>query len=385
MTMTLVDDREAVAVSYLEQRLNTNPIPPPEWFEEVPSWYDPQMGLVQVQMSGPDEGRVAALVAPWNECILDGKQGCWTAPPSLTNYEFAHVGSTPTQAGPVRTANIGGKINHADIRWPMEAAVDHYANTATRTMQGRYIDTPDGIMFLGVMAPGSTRLDALTVTASALSGDWRWVETLKGYEMAGSQLVNNPAFRPLPLMGADFAITASLGARVAALGDGAESDDPPAVVFGNWTFTAGLNSDGTERPQELVEIGRDIERLSAVVASLAARAETSEHARFPDDFDDDDLIFDSGPATEITLQMRDTDGDGDIDMDDIDAIAREVFGCERCSGDGCRHCGHTGMKEWKPSDDLGYDIADELPDEDPDWLDHPRAMAIPDEIPLIEG
>lgn len=392
MPTMLMEDREVAAVGYLEERLNCPAFPPREWFEEIPDWYDPKMGLVQVSMGGSDEGRVAALVAPWNECILDGKAGCWTAPASLTGYEYAHVGAVQVDSanGPkIRTANIGGKVNHADIRWPMRAAVDHYANTATRTMTGRYIDTPDGIMFLGMMVPTSTRLDALTVMASALSGDWRWVETLNAYEMAGSQLVNNPAFRPLPSTSAEFAITASLPNGITASLDSIGVDEPPAAVFGTWTFAEPPTADGLpRRGSGFVEAGRDIERLGAIIASLSDRLNIPDI----DDEDDEDVLYESNPPT-ATIDLYDVDEDGDIDMDDVVLIARSIFGCERCGGDGCRHCRHTGLRDWSPADDLGYDMADELDGIEGDDNDH-RAVSgdvydldtipvVPDIVPVI--
>jgi hypothetical protein len=62
------------------------------------------------------------------------------------------------------------------------------------------MDVPDvGIMFLGSMYPGSTYMHAFEAMTSALSGDWRWIESMRDHEMVGSQLVNNPGFRPNPL------------------------------------------------------------------------------------------------------------------------------------------------------------------------------------------
>lgn len=360
---TLIEDREAAAVGYLEERLATPPVPDRSWFTDIPDWYDPNMGLVQVSMHGPDEGRVVAVVAPWNECILDGKAGCWTAPPSMTGYEYAHVGATPVLDGgeivTIRTANVGGKVNHADIQWPMQAAVDHYANTATRTMQGRYVDTPSGIMFLGMMAPGSTRLDALTCVASALSGDWRWVESLNGYEMAGSQLVNNPAFRPIPASVAEFAVTASL----APVGVVASLDTAalPAVVFGSWSVVEPSQSTGATAGAQIVEAVRDLERIDAIVASL-----------------EDRLIPQPPPES-----VYDLDGDGDIDLDDLAAIARAVYACPHCGGQGCRHCAHTGLAARGGDDDDMFDMSDELGDDEGERATVNGDVYVPPIVPLV--
>ncbi|MFZ4431591.1 MAG: hypothetical protein ACOYOQ_00190 [Microthrixaceae bacterium] len=199
--------------------------PPREWLESPPDWFDVEKrGLVQIDFT---TGRVAALVAPRKECLLDGSDTCWTAPQSPTNYEFAHVGTVVTDDGdPVRIANVGGGVPHADPRLPFDAAALHYANTATRRMVGRFKDTEDGIVFLGSMWPGTTQRDAFECMASALSGDWRWIQTLNGYELVGAQLVNNPGFRPLPARAAAFS------PRPAVVASASTSD--PAPVFGQW-------------------------------------------------------------------------------------------------------------------------------------------------------
>ena len=173
--------------------------PPSEWFAGPDDDWDPNGPLIQVF----DNGRVTALVAPYGECILNGRAGCFTPPVSATNYEYAHVGAVRCDDGNiVRVANIGGDINHFDPRRVTEAslAASHYANTATRRMIGRYIDLPPvGIVFCGSLYPGTTHEQVFEVMTSALSGDWRWIESLNDWEMCGSQLVNNPGFRPNPL------------------------------------------------------------------------------------------------------------------------------------------------------------------------------------------
>ena len=205
--------------------------PPRAWFEDVPDWFDPNGPLVQIDT---ESGRVAAIVAPYGECILDGSQNCWTPPPSQTAYEYAHVGTMVCEDGSkVRIANVGGGIPHANLTASSSVAADHYANTASRRMIGRYTDSPEngGILFLGSMWPGTTNRDVVEVVASALSGDWRWIQSLNDYEMVGSQLVNNPGFRPRPGMmpvRAALEFTAVRPAVVASASGG------PAPVLGVW-------------------------------------------------------------------------------------------------------------------------------------------------------
>lgn len=316
-----------------DQPINAPLMPPREWFFEVPNWFNPDGPLIQAKLDGPEAGRVAALVAPWGECILDGKNGCWTAPPSQTGYEYPHVAATVCADGEtVRTANIGGRVNHADITWPMRAAVDHYANTATRTMRGRYMDTEYGVVFLGALAPECTIADGINVIGSALSGDWRYVRSLAGFELAGSQLVNNPAFRPVQRNVAEFAVTASLGAAV-----GRWTVPTATVVHESDPWTVG-------------------EEVAARIASLTALIVPMTHV---DDlqFDTEDLDDQEGAAPVMDLDDTETDiEDPDADGFDDD-IFGQVFGCHHCAMAGCRRCGHTGYKP-VPDREVGYDFGD---------------------------
>jgi hypothetical protein len=269
--------------------------PPRQWFEEIPDWFDPEGSLVQIDF---DSGRVAALVAPYGECILDGGQNCWTPPESKTGYEYAHVGTIVTEEGDkVRIANVGGSVPHASLHASASVAQDHYANTATRRMIGRYVDSPEngGIIFVGSMWPGTTQRDALEVMTSALSGDWRYIASLKGYEMVGSQLVNNPGFRPVPRAKTAAAFTIMMVTpRVASAGDLVADQ-----VIGEWVVE--------DEPVTLNEVA---DRLAKVANAVAV--------------------------------LMDTDDDEDPwgELDDFDALANSE--CLTCRGVGCQRCEWVG-------------------------------------------
>jgi len=171
---------------------------------------------------GEEAGRVFGYVCPKNSCILTaavlGQQTdeCFTAPPSPTQYRDAHPGHTETLEGTeLRTANIGGGVNHYDAG-PFTAAVDHYANTASQLMRVRYGEDKYGIWAAGAMWPDLSERQVAMIRASALSGDWRWRPEYGAYDMAGSQLVNNPGF---PLI-TQLPMAAALG-------------EPPPL-FGGW-------------------------------------------------------------------------------------------------------------------------------------------------------
>lgn len=247
--------------------------PDPSWFHEVPEWLDAtwEDGVVQL---GPDDEvtRVAALVAPYGECILDGGrngQACFTPPISPTNYEYAHVGALRTADGSIaRVANIGGGVPHYDPNKPldMSPAVHHYANTASRVMVGRYYDRPDlgGIIFLGATWPG---VDPQVARSAPLSGDWRWVDSMQEWDFAGAQQVLNPGFRPnrhnrrrASTVGRHSLLAPALSnmefAMVASLGPSGDEH-----MLGAWV----PSDDGNVlAPATLI----DLAELSAIVASL---------------------------------------------------------------------------------------------------------------------
>lgn len=328
--MTMLDPNQVIAVPHT---------PPESWFTEIPEWYKPDHSLVQIKLDGPEAGRVAALVAPWGECILDGKEGCFTAPQSPTNYEFAHVGTTITEEGKeVRTGNIGGNVDHAPTNWSMSPAVSHYANTATRIMRGRYQDGPNGVIFLGAMWPGTTIAHALDAIASAISGDWRWVQTLKAYDMAGSQLVNNPGFRPNPL-NTQYAITASMAPPDPGM---TIPHNLPAVMYGNW--------DPAPSPTPFSQAEKIKGRL------ISSRM--NEIPVVP--------LADPIVAPEpIIGDMLDPETEDDDEM--IDAVVASILGCGCDVGSKtfnvaeCARCNGTGILPHSSEYDQGYDVA-ELPD-----------------------
>lgn len=283
--------------------------PPSAWFTKLPDDWDSNGPLIQIDFAS---GRVAALVAPYGECILNGRAGCWTPPISATNYEYAHVGSVLTAEGDIiRTANIGGGVDHFDPTRATETslAADHYANTATRRMVGRYVDSPpDGIVFVGSIYPGTTYMQAFECMTSALSGDWRWVQSLNDYEMVGSQLVNNPGFRPnkmasparlasvVPLRVSTISRFFDVGAKVASAGC-SDSDRVVSV----W--------ESTESIQESTVTERPVLGMSAVIANAAAM-ETG--------------LAQSTLKRFVDLEMPESMGYDEMDSDEMDSDEMEM-------------------------------------------------------------
>ena len=331
-------DRQRAVIAALESgddydRIRVPLQPSGAWFREVPSWYSPDGPLVQLAVTGPESGRVACLVAPYTECILDGKQGCWKPGMSKTGYEYAHVGHVTTAEGEtIRTANVGGGINHFNphLATAVSLAADHYANTATRRMVGRYVDVPEiGVMFLGMLYPGTTHEQAFECMTSALSGDWRWVESLGDHEMVGSQLVNNPGFRPNPLRPvvlASVSFRSEGTAKVASLGQCAV----PEAIFSEWTPLNDVIEDVAPTLGQRIAA-----RIAGVLDALAP------------------VVIDATPMVDMPpdpVNIMDLDDDGDEGEDWADELADLTDDeCRHCRGDGCAKCGWLGYTG--PDDD----------------------------------
>lgn len=180
--------------------------PPDEWFAGLPDdfnpVFDPTQPLVRVYTAGPDTGRFVALVAPLASCLLNGSEAkgrCITPPPDGSGFDFAHIGTTVLASGAeIRTSIVPGELSHASKNAPWKVAIDHYANTGASKARVRYFvdEKRGGIFAAGAMHPIATVWDGIVAQASALSGDWRWIDELEQWRMIASQLVNVPGFRP---------------------------------------------------------------------------------------------------------------------------------------------------------------------------------------------
>lgn len=175
--------------------------PNPNWFKpEMPIGWDPVTDLTSPIIHIDDDGRVAALVAPFDVCIRDAADQaggtCWTAPRSPTRYHWAQTKTHPVTREPF--AFIGWGINHATEGQSLSSAMDHYANTAAAALAVQYHEMDDGIYAFGSVMPTLDAVDVDLLRCLALSGDWRrWAPTggRKVWDMVGSQVVLNEAFR----------------------------------------------------------------------------------------------------------------------------------------------------------------------------------------------
>lgn len=197
--------------------------PNPDWFKpSMPEGWDPIRDLTSPIIHIDDDGRVAALVAPFDVCIRDATDAaggsCWTAPRSPTRYHWAQTKTHPISREPF--AWIGWGMNHATPDHTLTETMDHYANTAAAVMAVQYHEVDDGIFAFGTVLPALEDIDVDLLRCMALSGDWRrWSPTggRKVWDMIGSQVVLNEAFRREEAVRRYVARTASADAMTIAL------------------------------------------------------------------------------------------------------------------------------------------------------------------------
>lgn len=241
--------------------------PPREWFRPPDDMPHGQKMTVERGPDGCITGRVAGYVAPWGQCLLGGDpRVCFKAPSSPTGYMGAMQGDTFTAEGDVlKTANIGGGINHVPIypgEW-QQSMVDHYAHTASQVMRVMYGEDDYGIWAAGALWPDATELMVAKVAASALSGDWRYRPEFGLYDMVGSQMVNVPGF---PLIRGISAGCAAHPILIGGMGG----------VPAEWLTEAHMRTLNIERPGgEMLVVQVDDNATHHEVAAAVASAMTA--------------------------------------------------------------------------------------------------------------
>lgn len=212
------------------------PLYPPERYFDLPDQLPDDL-YAHVEIDGPDAGRVYGWVHHAGTMLLGSPGGPFTPDPSPSGLHDCQLGQTPTLEGTtVRTANVGGGVNHAPVTSGYREAVKHYENTASQTMRVRYhyVDTPSGktLAYSGALWPDLTERDVLTVLASGLSGDWRYRPEYSAYDFCGSQLVSNPGLPLRRVAGAGGADHPAIVGPGACEGESCSVCDTPVLTSG---------------------------------------------------------------------------------------------------------------------------------------------------------
>lgn len=181
---------------------------PKSWFTETPEWWG---NVDQYSIWVDNDGRVAGLIANFDQCYLNFTDSCFTAPEVSETEKFVYQGNISTLEGEVLPVSIlaATKGHHFsdsivenvlanqgfldDNFKPLETSHDIMAH---QLAYGRYINTPQGIAFVGALFPHVTASMVNRLKASAVSGHWQYDQTDDKYHFAGAVFVNAGA---LPL------------------------------------------------------------------------------------------------------------------------------------------------------------------------------------------
>lgn len=181
-----------------------------------------------------DGHRVYGHLASWKQCHLGIGNKCVMAPKSTTGYQLAKTGQVLCADGSLIDA---GKITlgtgHADERWGVIPAREHYDNTGTCVARVVYGEDKFGIWFAGTLVPGVTQERAAELRLSPLSGDWR---KHNGHlELVAALAVNDPGF---PILTEDEEGAFSLVAAGMVIEDGEDDEEEVAVEKDFGLFSA---------------------------------------------------------------------------------------------------------------------------------------------------
>lgn len=177
---TLVDPVEAVTAA--GHKLSAS------WFK------DPELAG-PTPMTITEEGMVYGHAATWNECHIGIQDKCVTAPHSLSDYAYFHVGAVSTDEGDVAVGHITMGTGHAALNLGGTAAAAHYDNTGAVVADIHMGEDEHGIWFSGALRADVTEDQVRALKAAAISGDWRPIGA--GLEMVAALAVNVPGF-PVP-------------------------------------------------------------------------------------------------------------------------------------------------------------------------------------------
>ncbi len=164
-------------------------LPPAEWFD------DPRFSeLTPLTIS--DDGQVFGHAWSWGTCHLGRPDVCVTAPQSLTDYAYFHLGEVECADGErVAVGKITLDAPHAGDRLSRVAATAHYDHTGTVAAHVRCGEDEHGGWVAGAIVPDLPVEKLRLLRGSSLSGDWRGVDG--NLELVALLAVNVPGF-PVP-------------------------------------------------------------------------------------------------------------------------------------------------------------------------------------------
>ena len=160
--------------------------PPTTWFE------NPRL-KAPTRLTIDDDGHVFGHLAQWKVCHVGIGKSCVMAPKSRTHYGLFKVGTLRTEDGSsVDIGKITLGTGHADATWGVMPSREHYDNTGWAAAVVNIGEDQHGIWINGSLTTTMTPERVAELRASALSGDWRYVNG--NLELVAALAVNNPGF-----------------------------------------------------------------------------------------------------------------------------------------------------------------------------------------------
>jgi ribosomal protein L32 len=199
----------AAAVAEQEDVETTAPLnPPAEWFAA------PEFKAL-TPLTVTEDGRVFGHFAQWDTCHIGIPDVCTTAPSSMTNYSYFHLGEVETESGErVACGKITLGMGHAAKHLGRQAASEHYDNVDACVADVVAGEDTFGPWIVGALRPGLSAERIRDLRAAVLSGDWRNVNG--NLELVGLLAVNVPGF-PVPRSARALVAAGEDGTRVLSL------------------------------------------------------------------------------------------------------------------------------------------------------------------------
>lgn len=182
-----------------------------------------------------EDGHVFGHLATWRQCHMGVGNRCVMAPHSATGYKHFKQGSVLTASGKlVRVGKITIGTGHADEKFGVIPAVEHYDNTGTCVAVVNAGEDSFGVWVAGAVVDGVDETRVAELRRSPLSGDWRRVNG--NLELVAALAVNSPGF---PVLHEDVDGQYSLVAAgvLAPEPDGGLAEPVPALETGGHPAT----------------------------------------------------------------------------------------------------------------------------------------------------
>jgi len=201
--MEYIHDPQTWLYEVTGEQTNNSPHIPQTWLETTPPFFNElEQHSIWVDQIDPQIGlrRAAGLIANWDVCYMNFKDACFTAPPIKPNEKYVYQGNIETLEGnkmpvSILAATKGHHYSdqHIDNVLANQGFLDDNFRPLQQLSYGRYINTPQGIAFVGAAFPHVNDNMVDRINASAISGHWQKDIASGEMEFLGAVFVNRGA------------------------------------------------------------------------------------------------------------------------------------------------------------------------------------------------